>query len=102
MQRLLLRSSLLVLVLLFCIGNAYADKEAEIVPFKEVVNREYVAKPWSLLDAGILHTNFADSYEAEPNDVCPGNAYTIDDVFHGAINLRLQLLFFSQSSISAP
>ncbi len=58
-------------------GSAFADKQDSL--------DEYNAKPWSLSDVPGLGSALADVNETEPNDTCPGNAYTFLDVFHGEI-----------------
>ncbi len=67
-------------------GSVYGDKTAEIEAWKQVVQREYVAKPWKLTDHSFFTLTFADVTETEPNDICPGNTYAMGDTFHGMIS----------------
>jgi subtilisin-like proprotein convertase family protein len=57
-------------------GAAFADKASELAE-----------KPWRLTDLSALSdiVVFADVNETEPNDTCPGEAYTMGDVFHGEL-----------------
>lgn len=59
-------------------GSAFADKASEISSF--------AAKPWSLTDMPELSAALADVNETEGlNDACPGESYTLGDVYHAAI-----------------
>jgi subtilisin-like proprotein convertase family protein len=69
-------------------GSAFATKQDEI--------NNLLLKPWSLqgLPGMII---LADVNETEPNDVCPGEAHTLGDTFHGAINVGGDLDWISFS-----
>jgi len=72
------RLALLALTIVaLAVGSAFATKQDEI--------NSLALKPWALDDLPQLSA-LADVNEAEPNDACPGNAYTAGDTFHGAIS----------------
>jgi subtilisin-like proprotein convertase family protein len=72
------RLALLALTIVaLAVGSAFATKQDEI--------NSLTLKPWSITDLPQLSA-MADVNEAEPNDACPGNAYTAGDNFHGEIN----------------
>ncbi|MBZ0268849.1 hypothetical protein K8I85_11885 [bacterium] len=72
------RLALLALTIVaLAVGSAFATKQDEIDGL--------ALKPWSITDLPQLAA-LADVNEAEPNDACPGNAYTAGDTFHGEIN----------------
>jgi hypothetical protein len=58
-------------------GSAFATKQDEL--------NNLLLKPWSLTDLPGMSA-LADVFETEPNDVCPGEAHTLGDTFHGAIS----------------
>jgi subtilisin-like proprotein convertase family protein len=63
---------------LLAVGIAFADKQTEM--------DEFLLKPWQLSDLPQLPISLADVNETEPlNDTCPGEPYTLDDTYHGAI-----------------
>ena len=64
-------------IVVLAAGSAFASKQDEI--------DAQALKPWSITDLPQLAI-LADVNEAEPNDVCPGNLYTLGDNFHGAID----------------
>jgi hypothetical protein len=66
-------------LLTLVVGSAFATKQDEI--------DQMLVKPWSLTDILVLSSTVADVDEVEPNDTCPGNAYTMGDVFHAAIDV---------------
>ena len=75
----ILRLTILSAALLTLIaGSSFATKQDEL--------DEMLIKPWSLSDLISLNPILADAFEVEPNDTCPGNAYTLGDTFHGAID----------------
>jgi hypothetical protein len=59
------------------VGSAFASKQDEI--------NNFTLKPWSITDLPALSAQ-ADVNENEPNDTCPGEPYTLNDTFHGAIS----------------
>jgi subtilisin-like proprotein convertase family protein len=77
-----MRNSKLLLTIasisLLAAGTALADKQAEM--------DEFLLKPWALADLPQLPEALADVDETEPlNNTCPGEPYTLDDTYHGAI-----------------
>jgi len=68
-----LTASLLILVA----GASFASKQDQLDALS--------IKPWTLRDLPQLNNILADVNENEPNDTCPGEAYTLGDTFHGAI-----------------
>lgn len=63
-------------IVALAVGSAFATKQDEL--------DELLVRPWSLTDLPQL-VILADVNESEPNDACPGNAYTPGDNFHGEI-----------------
>lgn len=63
---------------LFVAATAFADKASE-----EAAQQ---VKPWSINALPEFSTPLADVNETEPaNNACPGEAYTLGDVYHGTI-----------------
>jgi hypothetical protein len=58
---------------------------APVLADKQADEAEYLVKPWSLSSLPVFNEILADVNETEPNDTCPGNAYTFLDVFHGEL-----------------
>jgi subtilisin-like proprotein convertase family protein len=64
-------------VLLLC-GVAFgAGKDQE--------QDEMLVKPWTLRDIPQLNQTLADVNEVEPNNACPGEAYTLGDIYHASL-----------------
>ncbi len=76
----------LAILSLLIFGTAIADKNAEILEFKDLVHQEYLAKPWQLSAMTGFNAAFADVTETEPNNACPGNALNLNNTFHGELN----------------
>jgi subtilisin-like proprotein convertase family protein len=63
---------------LLAAATAFADKPDELAAQQ--------AKPWSISDLPELSATLADVNETEPlNDTCPGEPYTLMDVYHASL-----------------
>lgn len=67
-----------VSTVLLVAGSAFADKQDEITSQER--------KPWFILDLPEFANTRADVNETEPvNNACPGEAYTLGDIYHAGI-----------------